>query len=154
MLGLIIGFSLLLTGVVFLIIGLVAAKRAKAAQSWPTIPGRVLSSQVIEHESTDSEHGTTTVTYEPRVEYEYIVMGQAYTAKRIAFGANRFHYKKAEEIAARYPVGAQVNVRYNPDKVKDATLEANAAGGKLFLILGGVFGAIGLVTMVISLFSL
>ncbi len=153
MIGLIVGFVLLLIGAIFLIIGLVAAKRAKTAQSWPVIPGVVLNSTVVEHESTDSEGGSS-VSYEPRVEYQYNVMGQTYTAKRIAYGANSFDYKKASEIAARYPIGAQVNVHYNPDKVKDATLETSAAGGKLFTILGAVMGAAGLVTMIVSLFAL
>lgn len=150
MVGLLVGFILLLIGLIFLIIGMVAAKKAKAALTWPVIPGRVLSSQVVEHESTDSE-GSSSVSYEPRVEYQYNVMGQTYTAKRIAYGANSFDYRKASEIAARYPVGAQVSVHYNPDKVKDATLETSAAGGKLFPILGGILGAAGLVTMIVSL---
>ena len=153
MAGLIVGFVLLFIGVIFLVIGLVAAKRAKTAQSWPVIPGSVLNSTVVEHESTDSE-GSSSVSYEPKVEYQYNVMGQTYNAKRIAFGANRFDYRKAAEIAARYPVGTQVNVHYNPDKVQDATLETSAAGGKLFTILGAVMGAAGLVTMIVSLFTL
>ena len=153
MIGLLVGFVLLLIGAIFLVVGLVAAKRAKAAQSWPVIPGTVLSSQVVEHESTDSE-GSSSISYEPRVEYQYIVLGQSYTARRVAFGANSFDYKKASEIAARYPEGAQVNVHYNPDKVKEATLETSATGGKLFTILGAVLGAAGLVTMIVSLFSL
>ena len=153
MVGMMIGFVFLVIGVIFLIVGVVAAKRAKAAQSWPVIPGIVVNSTVVEHESTDSE-GDRSVTYEPLVEYSYNVMGQAFNAKRIAFGANRFNYKQAAEIAARYPAGAQVNVHYNPDKVKDATLETSAAGGKLFTILGAVMGAGGLVTMIVSLFTL
>lgn len=152
MVGLIVGFVLLVIGATFLIIGLVALKRAKVAQSWPVTPGRVLSSRVVEHESTDSEGGSS-VSYEPKVEYQYNVMGQTYTARRIAFGANSFDYRKATEIASRYPVGAGVNVHYNPDKVKDATLETSAAGGKLFPILGGILGAAGLVTMIVSLLA-
>ncbi len=151
MVGLIVGFVLLLIGAIFLIIGLVALKRARVSQSWPAIPGVVLSSTVVEHESTDSDGGSS-VSYEPKVEYTYNVMGQTYTARRIAYGANSFDYRKAAEIAARYPVGAQVNVHYNPDKVKDATLETSAAGGKLFPVLGGILGAAGLVTMIVSLF--
>jgi len=149
MIGLLVGFVLLLIGAIFLVVGLVAAKRAKAAQSWPVIPGTVLSSQVVEHESTDSE-GSSSISYEPRVEYQYIVMGQSYTARRVAFGANSFDYKKASEIAARYPVGAQVSVHYNPDKVSDATLETGAVSTKLFTKLGGAMAGIGLVIVIVE----
>jgi len=144
----IFGFVLLLIGAILLTLGLVAARRAKAAQSWPVIPGVVLSSTVVELESTDSE-GRSSVSYEPRVEYQYNVMGQTYTAKRIAYGATTFDDQKASEIAARYPVGAQVYVHYNPVKVSDATLETGAVSSKLFIKLGGAMAGIGLVISVI-----
>jgi len=145
----IFGFALLLIGVILLALGLVAARRAKAAQSWPVIPGVVLSSTVVELESTDSE-GSSSVSYEPRVEYQYNVMGQTYTARRIAYGATTFDNNKASEIAARYPVGAQVSVHYNPDKVSDATLETGAVSTKLFTKLGGAMAGIGLVIVIVE----
>lgn len=150
--ALILGLVFLLLGGIFLAIGLVATKRAKSAQSWPSMPGTVNRSEVVEHEDTDSDGGST-VTYEPVVEYQYSVMGQPFTGKRIAFGANRFNYKKAVEIAARYPLGARVNVYYNPEKPKDSTLETSASGGKLFVIFGAVMAAVGLVALIIALFG-
>lgn len=146
------GLVFLLLGVVFLIVGLVATKRAKAAQSWPSMPGTVVRSEVVRHESTD-EDGSSSVSFEPVVEYDYSVMGQPFTGKRIAFGANQFNYKKAAEIAARYPVGARPNVYYNPDKPKDSVLETIASGGKLFVILGAVFAVGGLGALVVSLLT-
>lgn len=150
--ALILGLVFLLLGGIFLAIGLVATKRAKSAQSWPSMPGTVNRSEVVEHEDTDSDGGST-VTYEPVVEYQYSVMGQPFTGKRIAFGANRFNFKKAVEIAARYPLGARVNVYYNPEKPKDSTLETSASGGKLFVIFGAVMAAVGLVALIIALFG-
>ena len=153
MVGLMVGFVLFLIGIVFLITGVAALKRAKRAQSWPIVPGRVIASRVVQHESTDSEGGSS-VTYEPQVEYEYSVMGLTYSAKRVAFGTNRYDARKATEIADRYPAGSVVSVHYNPDKVKDATLETSASGGKLFPIIGGIIAASGLVVMVVSMFTL
>jgi len=143
------GLVFLVLGVIFLIVGLVATKRAKAAQSWPSMPGTVVRSEVVRHESTD-EDGSSSVSYEPVVEYEYSVMGQPFTARRIAFGANTFHYKKAAEIAARYPAGGRVNVYYNPDKPKDAVLETTASGSKLFIILGAGLLAATVVVMILE----
>ena len=142
-----------IVGLVFLIIGLVAIKRAKTAQLWPIIPGRVIRSSVVEHHSSDGDGGSS-VTYEPLVEYEYNVMGQTFTSRRVAYGANRLAYKKAIEIVERYPTGTRVNVHYNPDKAKEATLETSASGGKLFPIIGGVFAALGLIGMLVSLYLL
>jgi hypothetical protein len=146
------GLVFLVIGVIFLIVGLVATKRAKAAQTWPSMPGTVVRSEVVRHESTD-EDGSSSVTFEPVVEYNYSVMGQPFTGKRIAFGANRFNYNKAAEIAARYVVGARPAVYYNPDKPKDSVLETSASGGKLFVILGAIMGAVGLVALVVSLLT-
>lgn len=146
------GLVFLVIGVIFLLVGLIAAKRAKAAQSWPSLPGTVVRSEVVRHDSTD-EDGMSSTTYEPVVEYEYAVMGQPFTGKRIAFGANRFAYKQAAEIAARYPAGGRVNVYYNPDKPKDAVLETVASGSKLFIILGAVLLAATVVVMIIELVS-
>ena len=78
---------------------------------------------------------------------------ETFTGKRIAYGANQFNYKKAAEIAARYPVGARPAVYYNPDKPKDSVLETSASGGKLFIILGAIMGAVGLVVLVVSLLT-
>lgn len=146
----IFGLVFLLLGVIFLIVGLVAMKRAKAAQSWPSISGTVDRTDVVQHEDSDSE-GNSSVTYEPVVEYSYSVMGQPYTGKRIAFGTNRYNYKKAEEIVTRYQAGSRVNVYYNPEKPKDAVLETVAAGGKLLTILGAVMSAVGVVAFIAAL---
>jgi len=150
MIGFVFSFVFLLLGVVFLIIGVVATRRSKTALTWPVIPGAILRTDVVRHEDTDSD-GIASVSFEPLVEYQYSLMGQAYTGKRIAFGANRFNYKKALEIVSRYPVGAQVNVHYNPEKLKDAVLETTAAGGKLFTIFGICMLAVGIVVLIISL---
>lgn len=146
----IFGLVFLLLGIVFLIVGLVATKRAQTAQSWPSIPGTVNRTDVVQHEDSDSD-GFTSVTYEPVVEYSYSVMGQPFTGKRIAFGTNRYNFKKAEEIVNRYQVGSRVNVFYNPEKPKDAVLETVAAGGKLLTILGAVMSGVGVLAFIAAL---
>jgi hypothetical protein len=150
MTGLIFSLVFLSLGVIFLVIGVVATQRSKTALTWPVIPGAVLRTDVVRHEDTDSD-GIASVSFEPLVEYQYSLMGQAYTGKRIAFGANRYNYKKALEIVSRYPVGEQVNVHYNPEKPREAVLETTAAGGKLFTILGICLLAAGVVVLIISL---
>jgi hypothetical protein len=148
--SLLLGGFLVLVGAILFIIGFVATRRSKTAQSWPTASGIVLNSDVQVHVDYDSDHGSST-TYEPVVTYQYSIMGQNYTATRIAFGANRFGRKKAYEIASKYPAGAQVIVHYNPDKVSDATLEVVARGGTTFIIIGIIGAVIGLVIAVFSL---
>jgi hypothetical protein len=136
-------------GLIFIIISITARKRAKAAQTWPTTPGVVLSSHVDIHTSRDSD-GDRNTTYKPVVAYRYEIMGLEYTGDRIAFGANTFSHKKSYEIVGHYPVGQPLTVHYNPDKPQDAVLEAEAKGGVASLIIGIVLMSVGVVMAVIS----
>ncbi|MDP3450292.1 MAG: DUF3592 domain-containing protein [Anaerolineaceae bacterium] len=139
-------------GIVLLIVWITAKNKAEASQKWPTVPGLILSSRVDIHTSTDSD-GNTSTSYKPVVIYSYSIMGQEYTANRIAFGANAFSRKKSDSIIARYPANQQVIVHYNPEELEDAVLETQAQGGVLSLVLGCILIGIGLFFLVISFIS-
>lgn len=132
---------LILLGLIFLIVGLVSNSRAKKALSFPITRGTILTTGVNTY--TDTTNGIRNTTYEPVVTYQYSLMGQDYTGNRIRYGANRMKHDEAYQIIEKYPVGLQVNVYYNPDKVKDATLEPVAQGSKVFIILGLIMVAFG-----------
>ncbi len=153
MFGLLFGAILLIIGIPFVIIGQISTKRSKAAQTWPSVPGTIVRSEVVTHTDYDSEDNAST-SYEPVVAYQYSVMGQEMTGSRIAYGANRFSYKKCAEICSKYPVGSQTMVHYNPEKITDTTLEVIARGGKAFTIAGIIALTIGLVAIVIGLITL
>lgn len=129
-----LGISFFVVGLPLLLVGIFSEKRAKAAQTWPSIQGVILSSKV--EQNYDNETGSATTSFEPVVEYQYELMGQTLTGKRISYGANSFNQKKAAEIAALYPAGSKVKVYYNPEKVTDCTLEPTSRGGKVFRIIG------------------
>ena len=115
-----------------------AVGKAKAAESWPTAAGRVLSCEVIEEESTDREGGTST-WYNPVVTYAYTAGGRELTSRRLRFGNYRSATrKKAEAALAPYPVGASPAVRYNPEKPEESVLETRKPG-PLYLIMA-LFG--------------
>jgi hypothetical protein len=145
-------------GVILLIFGLVwmggfafihfrAAGKAKASESWPTTAGRILSSQVVEEESSDREGGTTT-WYNPVVRYSYSAGGRPLEASRIRFANLRKGSRaKAEEILRPYPEGATPAVRYNPGKPEEAVLESQKPG-PLYLVMA----AFGLLFVVFGLF--
>ena len=130
-------------GLIFLIIALRSRKKAKASQSWPTVPGTVTAASLQENREID-EDGSVSYTYEPVVQYRYAVMGHEYVGSKIAFGANTFGRAQAEQKVNAYPPGAAVTVHYNPDKPEEAVLETQAAGGSVFLIVGIIFLLIAL----------
>jgi hypothetical protein len=115
-----------------------AVGKAKAAENWPTAAGRVLSSEVVEEESTDRE-GATSTWYNPVVTYSYAAGGRELTGRRLRFGNYRFaSRKKAETALAPYPAGASPMVRYNPDSPEECVLET-AKPGPIYLIMA-LFG--------------
>ena len=91
-----------------------------AAQAWPSVMGTVLSSGVESRRS-----GNSISTY-PVVIYQYQVNGQVYQGKMIKAGEQFFSVRvigDAHATSARYPVGAQVMVYYNPSNPKESALE-------------------------------
>jgi Protein of unknown function (DUF3592) len=111
-----------------------ALAKAKAAETWPTATGRVLSCEAIEEESTDREGGTSP-WYNPVITYAYRAGGRDLTGKRLRFGNDRrSSRKKAEAAIGRYPVGASPAVRYNREKPEECVLETTKPG-PLYLVM-------------------
>jgi Protein of unknown function (DUF3592) len=143
------GFAMEYVGLGLLALGIVwiagfgythfrALGKAKAAESWPTATGRVVSSEIVEEESTDREGGTST-WYNPVVTYAYSVGGRELTGRRLRFGNYRSsNRKKAEAALAHYPVGSEPAVRYNPQDPSECVLETSKPG-PIYLVMA-VFG--------------
>jgi Protein of unknown function (DUF3592) len=90
-----------------------AVGKAKAAEAWPTATGRVISSEVVEEESTDRE-GATSTWYDPVVTYAYSAGGRELTGRRLRFGNYR-------SPAARRPKPRSSPTRLEPRR-RSATI--------------------------------
>ena len=98
----------------------------------------MISSEVVEEESTDREGGTST-WYNPAVTYAYSAGGRELTGRRLRFGNYRSaSRRKAEAALAPYPAGAAPAVRYNPENPAECVLETTKPG-PLYLIMA-LFG--------------
>jgi len=139
---------LILLGAGFVVAGLVSKQRAKAASSWPNTQGVIIKSELIRHVSRSS--GIQSTSYIPDLEYQYTVMGQVFTGKRLSFGTKNFTYEQSQEIAAKYPVGAKVPVYYNPNKSPDSILEMSPRGTGTLIIIGIVPIVLGVVLFLLS----
>jgi Protein of unknown function (DUF3592) len=116
-------------------------RKAYRAKTWPTTQGKILSSGLAEVSDSD---GTT---YKVAILYEYSVNGVSHRSDvwRLRAGSSSFT-KAATKAVERYPLGATVNVYFNPEDPADAMLEPGRVSWSL--LLGGVvfagMGAIGL----------
>ena len=92
----------------------------QAAQDWSSTMGVVITSTVQVKRSYKSRSEI------PVVVYQYQVNGKPYTGQVIKAGEQFFSvriYGDAQKTIARYPVGAQVMVHYNPENPQESALE-------------------------------
>lgn len=90
------------------------------AQSWASTTGKVLMSSV-----QSSHSGNSHSTY-PVVVYQYEVNGQTHQSQTIKAGEQYLKVRvmgQAHATVARYPIGANVTVYYNPANPAESALE-------------------------------
>jgi hypothetical protein len=132
-------------GIWLIMLGLRNRKLAIASRSWPTAPGDVLSSEITSRTATETVNNSRrrVTYYTPVVRYAYVVGGTRYEADVIRFGSPEENYRpRAQEYCDRYPVGATVSVRYDPQNPKTATLETVSEAG-LQIWMGALLIAAG-----------
>lgn len=124
-------FSALALGLI--IFGLFTLRETSRSRGWVGTSGRVILSNV----STFTSKGTT--TYRPMVDYSYSVDGTLFTSSRITFHSLASRDRRtAAQMAARYPVGMNVPVLYDPQNPEQAVLE-RGNDPWLLILAGGVF---------------
>lgn len=106
---------------------------------WETTIGEITKSDVGLY--VDSEGDTMD---QPIIHWAYHVNGRRYAGQMPEMG-----YYRAKQIVAKYPVGKQVEVRYNPSKPEESVVKG----------LEGVIGfgrtaAVIAVVMLIAIFGL
>ncbi|MFP2958437.1 DUF3592 domain-containing protein [Myxococcus sp. 1LA] len=99
-------------------------------ESWPSVQGTITRSEV---EAVRSNKSTT---YGLKVAYTYSVDGQHYEGSRARpamwrSGGRGF----AEELVARYPLGATIPVYYRPGQPSEAVLQTGMDGSALFTLM-------------------
>ncbi len=126
------GFALLL-----LLFFIGARRRSKQAANWPSVRGKIVSSNVEEYQERDSD-GRLRTNYRPAVEFAFSVRGQEYHGNQIkldlSVSAGRGY---AEKVVAKYPAGSAVAVHYDPAHPATAALE-NPTGATWIIAAAGL----------------
>ena len=118
--------------------------KGRVSQSWPSVEGVILSSQVEKYETTVGEYVTDVTRYRPLIQFQYQVGDEVYEGGRFRLiKANSIEAAGAQVVVGRYPASARVLVYYNPEDPADSLLEHPylkgivLGYGLIVLILGG-----------------
>ena len=107
--------------------------QVRAISEWPSVPGKVVisNSEVRDVRMLDDSREDG-YRFEQRnfanIVYEYTARGERLRNNRVSIGEDRGNFEVAETIA-RYPVGADATVYYNPLHPRDAVLERDLPKG-------------------------
>jgi hypothetical protein len=119
----------------------------RVASRWPTVPGRVHSSKVVQRRSGNigADEKDVELRNFAEITYQYQVQGRTFSAKRVSIGEDLGNFR-VEETIQKYPEGARVMVFYNPTNHGEAVLERNIPEGafKFMFFLIAALIAIGL----------
>ena len=153
----VLGSGTFLLGLALIIWISVTKRRGYGTPNWPTVTGHVLSATAVEVDRETSNGMVSTFT--PVIRYEYEVEGTLHSSARLNFLSDEHRtfeeHRAAGHVVARYPIGAPVDVFYNPANPKQAALDvpkpaahnAVLAYGVTNLMAGALIIALGIVLL-------
>lgn len=130
--------GLIVLGVVFMYRAVSGRVKAKKALEWPTVKGKVLSSEV-EEDRLRNATGKAIIAFVPEISYEYVVNGKTYTNDVVILGDTTYDYITAARICEKFAVESEPIVHYNPDDAQDSVLLPQATEGMRSVIPGIFF---------------
>ncbi len=128
-------------GAIFFVFALPPLQYASTSKSWPTVPGIVSRSEVSVWKKDSQTH------YQPDIAYSYTIDGKKYSSSKITVGEPPLdnNVSKAKSVQAKYPVGKEVKVWYDPELPESAALEPGIKTGDIMLAsISILFFAVGL----------
>ena len=147
----IIGVCFVVVGIGVLYSGVSSIKEANESRNWPIITGLVISSQA---HSQKQQSDVDEVIYLAKIKYSYKVKETIYNNDTVSFSQYRTSNRNyVQDELKKYPVGAKVDVYYNPNNPQIAVLEprwglinvVSLVIGFIILIIGGMIARNGII---------
>lgn len=118
----------IVSGVIATIWGGLLLARARKKMHWPAVTGRI---EVSEAASAEDD-------LLPHIEYSYTVQDVDYRKTLDFPGGSSPTPEFAASYVEKYPLGAEVQVYYDPQHPEHATLETGLQGGDWLVFIFGV----------------
>ena len=142
----VVTICLVLAGCFMLLVGGASAYEAFSSQSWPTVQGEIITSNVDTYRDSYGNR-----TYRRKIKYGYAVnqlekAGGYFTGERV--GIDPFLPSDSRAIAeaslVRYPKGEIVDVYYNPNRPQRSLLEPSFSLSRL------IYPGVGLLLLAVA----
>jgi hypothetical protein len=115
---------------------------ARASLRWPSVPARIVSSEVKATERTGEKKHVYT-TYRADISFVYTLNGKEYTGHQPSIDQPEKSFATdAKALVARYPAGKSVTARYNPSDIFEAILEPGPATSSYVAFIVGLILAV------------
>lgn len=139
-----------LVAAVFSVVSFSRTRRlASASTSWPTAPGIVTTSGVIEEViedqgNSDKSHIRKIHRYQVDLRYAYQVGNRDFVGTTANWGWTDVHGLRelAEKAASQYSPGQPVTVHYDPERPGNAVLEPDSRHGSTAPLIFGAISAV------------
>jgi hypothetical protein len=139
---------------IFSVVAFVRGRRlARASARWPTVPGTITTSDVIEEvieDRSDSNNDKKIIRkihrFQVDLRYAYRVDRRDFVGTNVNWGWTAIYGLRelAEKAASQYTQGRPVTVYYDPMQPGNAVLEPDDRQGSMApLIFGGISAAVG-----------
>jgi len=125
--------------------------KAIAGAAWPTTLATVIYTEIASKDGT-SRRGAPNARHVPVVAYQYEVDDTTYQAARLRFGdSSELSMERAKETIDRFPLGAVIEIRYDPANHSEATIEVDPDRLELILIGGIALAVLALAALISAL---
>ena len=124
-------------GASLLVYGWNLNRQRKVAPGWPSVKGKVTSSQVDRTSVSTGRIGFSPVVFVPVIQYSYQVNDLAYQRDNLASGkADAYNSVTAQNVVDRYRPGKVVTVYYNPSNPGEALVDLDPRKGDFYVRAG------------------
>ena len=130
--------ALMIFGLRTLFLSIFAIHLGYSAIDWPKAPSRMTESTVVDG------FGKYGNSCKAKVEYEFTIEGIRYSGNTLIAGQPPKPRSVVEAVVAKYPVGATVNVFYNPKSPETSVIQAGVGEAiPMFTLIGLLFLSVG-----------
>jgi hypothetical protein len=123
-------------------------RKARQSVDWPTTPGKVLSSEVV-------DAGEDNMQFAAAITYAYRVRGKTHKGDQVALGQwATSDVKPVRRLVRQFPVGKVVPVYYNPEDPAEAVLKPGPTFQSWMVpVMGVVFFFFGIFVGIAAIFG-